>query len=348
MPPHQAIFIKTLKPGFGRRRHIFAANQVDVRLCHQAGFIINAFFGFLQQDVRLYPTTLAEYPLAIHIIYTTIFISHPVQSTGHLADSKVKLFDIGHFSTDAKRQFHVMQVLLAISIRIPQIRVFYQQGRKVFRRQFHNFCLTGTQSYFLRQLNWFEVSLHILGISGKFDLVDQCNPSIHLSFDRFCGSILHFKFNVDLGKFSIDLHRHSVGLRQGGGDKRILNQHFVRGFYRHFLVDTHIPVANHRSAIPSTGYFQSFVFKDVVGMSAYRTEYFQLGAGSRNTRMIHLIYFYCNAIVGSGTGILGYVEFKATEHAHNVFLIGNLTAIYPNICPVVDAVQSQPYLLAFI
>ena len=172
MPPHQAIFVKTFKPDFRRRRHIFTANQVDVRFCHQAGFIIDTFFRFLQQDVRLYPTALTEYPLAIHIIYTTTFISHPVQSTCHLADSKVKLFDIGHFSTDAKRQFHVMQVLLAIPIRIPQIRVFYQQGRKVLRGQFHYFSLTGTQGYFLRQLDWLEVSLHMLGISGKFDFVD--------------------------------------------------------------------------------------------------------------------------------------------------------------------------------
>ncbi len=83
-------------------------------------------------------------------------------------------------------------------------------------------------------------------------------------------------------------------------------------------------------------------------MSAYRTEYFQLGAGSRDARMIHLINFYRNAIVGSGTGISGYIKFKATKHTHNIFFISNLTTIYPDICPVVDAVQGQPYLLAFI
>ena len=59
-----------------------------------------------------------------------------------------------------------------------------------------------------------------------------------------------------------------------GDNKRIFNQHLVRGFHYHFLVDTHIPVANHGSAIPATGYLQCLILKDIVGMSAYRTEYF--------------------------------------------------------------------------
>ena len=83
-------------------------------------------------------------------------------------------------------------------------------------------------------------------------------------------------------------------------------------------------------------------------MSAYRTEYFQLGAGSRDARMIHLINFYRNTIVSSGMGISGYIKFKATKHTHNIFFISNLTTIYPDICPVVNAVQDQPYFLASI
>ena len=106
MPPHKAVLIKTLKPRFGRRRHIFTAYQVDVSLRHQACLIINTLIRFLQQNVRLNPAAFAEHSFAIHIVDTAVlnlsFVPvnlNSVQPNLNFTDAKVELFCIGYFST---------------------------------------------------------------------------------------------------------------------------------------------------------------------------------------------------------------------------------------------------------
>ena len=227
---------------------------------------------------------------------------------GHLSDTRLEVGLIRSLPIDVETQSHIIEILLPIAIRPPEVRVLHQQLGGVLRIQLHDLLLLSSQRQRLLEADVPQLTLQ---------------RTIH----RLVGMILHLYLYE---------HLRTVGLwqRKLRAYEWVFQCHSTCISEVHIIPDAHVPASDGRNPVPTNRRME----RGIVSSKDATIGFTAPGCLLLHCARVRILDHLHSQHVGALLQHLCHIEVPTQEAS--VYL-AQIAAIQPHLCFPVDAIEIQ-------